>query len=80
MLLNHSRYILDLENRRPTRDCSQNDPYPEVEFSIRRTSNSANWDQEETSHNELINAPYKFFMQVQLRLRNFTLPRIFIES
>ena len=40
----------DLENREPTRDRSQNDPYPEVELSTCRTSNSADSDQEETSH------------------------------
>ena len=40
----------DLENREPTGDRSQNDPYPEVEFPTRPTSNSADSDQEETSH------------------------------
>ena len=30
----------DPENRQPTGDRSQNDPYPEVEFSTRLTSNS----------------------------------------
>ena len=40
----------DLENQEPTRDRSQNDRYPEVELSTRQTSNSANSDQEETSH------------------------------
>ena len=39
----------DLENREPTGDRSQNDPYPEVELSTPRTSNSADSDQEETS-------------------------------
>ena len=42
-----------LENREPTRDSSQNGPYPEVEFSIRQTSNSADSDRKETSHNVL---------------------------
>ena len=40
----------DLENREPTRDRSRNDPYPEVEFSTRRISNSNDSNQEETSH------------------------------
>ena len=40
----------DLENREPTMDRSHNDPYPKVELSTRRTSNSADSDQEETSH------------------------------
>ena len=40
----------DLENREPTGDRSQNDPYPEVEFCTRQTCNSADSDQEETSH------------------------------
>ena len=44
----------DLENWEPTRDRSQNDPYPKVEFSTRRTSNSANSDQEKTSENALL--------------------------
>ena len=39
------------ENREPTRDRSQSDPYPEVEFSTSWTSNSVDSDQEETSHN-----------------------------
>ena len=34
----------DLENREPTGDRSRNDPYPEVEFFTRRTSNSADSD------------------------------------
>ena len=38
------------ENRELTGDHSQNDPYPEVEFSSRQTSNSVDSDQEETSH------------------------------
>ena len=40
----------DLENREPIGDRSHNDPYPEVEFSVRQTSNSTDSDQEETSH------------------------------
>ena len=40
----------DLENREPTEDRSQNDPYPKVEFSTCQTCNSADSDQEETSH------------------------------
>ena len=40
----------ELENREPTGDRSQNDPYPEVEFSTRRIINSVDSDQEETSH------------------------------
>ena len=39
----------DLENPEPTGDRSQNGPYPEVELSTRRTSNSADSDEEETS-------------------------------
>ena len=38
------------ENREPSGDRSQNDPYPEVELSVRLASNSADSDQEETSH------------------------------
>ena len=41
----------NLEDREPTGDRSQIDPYPEVEFSARRACNSADSDQEETSHN-----------------------------
>ena len=40
----------DLENREPTGDLSKNYPYPEVEFSTRRSSNSIDSDQEEISH------------------------------
>ena len=40
----------DFENRKPTGDRSQNDPYLEVELSVRQASNSADSDQEETSH------------------------------
>ena len=40
-----------LENREHTGDRSLNDPYPEVEFSVRRASTSADSDREETSHN-----------------------------
>ena len=36
----------DLQNREPTRDCSQDDPYPKAEPSTRWTSKSANSDQE----------------------------------
>ena len=42
---------IDLENREPTGDRSQSDPYPEVEFSARRTSNRVDSDSGETSHN-----------------------------
>ena len=38
------------EDRHRTEDRSLNDPYPEVEFSTRRTSNSSHSDREETSH------------------------------
>ena len=40
----------DLENREPTGDRFQNDPYREVVFSSCANSNSADPDQEETSH------------------------------
>ena len=40
----------DSENREPTGDRSLNDPYPELEFSGRQASTSANSDREETSH------------------------------
>ena len=40
----------DSENWDPTGDLSLNDPYPEVEFSVRQVSNSADSDREETSH------------------------------
>ena len=40
----------DFENREPTGDRSQNDPYPEVELSIRQASNTAYSEQEETAH------------------------------
>ena len=39
----------DVETREPTGDRSQNDCYPEVEFSACRTSNSIDSDPEETS-------------------------------
>ena len=41
----------DLENREPTGDRFQNDPYPKVELSTRRASNLTDSDPEETSHN-----------------------------
>ena len=40
----------DFEKRERTGDRSQNDPYPEVELSVRQVSNSTDSDQEETSH------------------------------
>ena len=40
----------DSENREPARDRSLNDPYPEVEFSVRQVSTSADSDREKTSH------------------------------
>ena len=40
----------DVENREPTGCRFQNDPYPEVELSVRQASNSADSDQEETFH------------------------------
>ena len=53
MLRNRSGNIPEQWFRKPgpPRDRSQNDPYPEVELSTWRTSNSAVSDQEETSHN-----------------------------
>ena len=47
----------DFENRQPTGERSQNDPYPNVEFSVRQASNLADSDQEETltvSQNNLV--------------------------
>ena len=41
----------DLENREPTGDRFQNNPYPAVAFSVRQGSNSADSDQVDTSHN-----------------------------
>ena len=41
---------IDVENREPAGDRSQNDPYPEEEFSACRSSNSIDSDHEETSH------------------------------
>ena len=38
------------ENRKPTGDKFLNDPYPEVDFSVRQASTSADSDREETSH------------------------------
>ena len=38
------------KNQEPTGDRSLSDPYPEVEFSVRQASNSADSDREETSH------------------------------
>ena len=40
----------DLENQEPSGDRSQNDPYPEVEFSACRTSGLTDSDPDETSH------------------------------
>ena len=40
----------DSENREPTGDRSLNDPYPEVEFSVRQANASAESDREETYH------------------------------
>ena len=44
----------DLENREPTGDGFYNDPYPEVELSVRQASNSADSDQGKTSQNMLV--------------------------
>ena len=40
----------DTDNWKPTADRSLNDPYPEVEFSIRQASTSADSDRRETYH------------------------------
>ena len=40
----------DFENREPTGDRSQNDPYPVMEFSDRQAINLSDLEQEETSH------------------------------
>ena len=40
----------DVENQEPSGDRSQNDPYPEVEFSACRASNLTDSDPDETSH------------------------------
>ena len=40
----------DSENRESTGDRSLNDPYPEVEFSVRQANTSADSDREETYH------------------------------
>ena len=41
----------DSESREPSGDRSLNDPYPEVEFSIRQANTSNDSDKEETYHN-----------------------------
>ena len=41
----------DVENQEPSGDRSQNDPHPDVEFSVCRTSNLTDLDPGETSHN-----------------------------
>ena len=40
----------DIENQETSRDSSQNDPHPEVEFSACCTSHLYDSDPEETSH------------------------------
>ena len=40
----------DVENQEPSRDRSQNDPHPEVEFSACRARNLTDSDPDETSH------------------------------
>ena len=40
----------EVENREPSGDRSQNDPHPEVEFSVCRASNLTDSDADETSH------------------------------
>ena len=40
----------DVENQEPTGDHSQNDPHPEVEFSVCQSRNSIDSDPEEASH------------------------------
>ena len=42
----------DVENQEPSGDRSQNDPYPEVEFSACRASNLTDSDPDETSHRD----------------------------
>ena len=42
------------ENREPTGDRSLNDPYPEVDFSVRPARNSADSDREESSHSNMV--------------------------
>ena len=42
----------EFEIREPTGDRSRNDLHPKVELSVYQASNSADSDQEETSHNE----------------------------
>ena len=40
----------DVEHQEPIRDCSQNDPHPELEFSACRASNRTDSDPDETHH------------------------------
>ena len=59
----------DLENWKPTGDRSRNDPYPKVEFSVHQTSDSADSDQEETSHSSRIKFSWRnifFFTREQV--------------
>ena len=57
-----------LENWEHIRDRSQNDPYPVLELSTRRTSNSADADQEETSHKIVQNLMH--FLKTFLKKRD----------
>ena len=41
----------DVENQEPRGDRSQNDPHPEVEFSVCHASNLTDSEPDETSHN-----------------------------
>ena len=44
----------DVQSQEPSRDLSQNDPHPEVEFSYCRVSTLTDSDPDETSHSKIL--------------------------
>ena len=67
----------DLENQEPTKHRSKNDLYPKMELSTRKTSNSAELDQEKTSHWK---QNLKNIQEHSITISLFSLPRIVFYS
>ena len=61
----------EFENWEPTLYRSQNDLHPEVELAVRQTSNSADSDQEDTSHNWIQINHIRLFESHPQKSKNF---------
>ena len=56
----------NVENQEPSGDRSQDDPHPEVEFSVCRASNLTDSDPDETSHNWFL-GPCFFLLETKMQ-------------